>query len=148
MEEYTPSFHITEKIITLVGGISEQIGQLTAQQKGTGSPYLRRENRIHAIHSSLAIEYNSLSLDQVTAIPDGKHVPGNPNEIRVVKNAFDAYALMSGLDPSSIDDLLCAHSVMMKDPVQENGRFRSRGIGIFVGDKVIHIWPQILLLNV
>ena len=79
------------------------------------SPHLKKENRIRAIHSSLAIEQNSLSLEQVTAILDGKRILGNPNEIIEVKNAYDTYELMLSLNPYSVEDLLKAHKVMMED---------------------------------
>ena len=89
----------------------------------------------------LAIEHNSLSLEQVTAILDGKRVLGNPNEIKEVQNAYDAYELMLRLDPASVDDLLKAHKLMMNGLVSENGKFRSGGVGVFDGDVLIHMAP-------
>ena len=89
----------------------------------------------------LAIEHNSLSLEQVTAILDGKRVLGNPNEIKEVQNAYDAYELMLRLDPASVDDLLKAHKLMMNGLVSENGKFRSGGVGVFDGDMLIHMAP-------
>lgn len=105
------------------------------------NPRLRRENRIRTIHSSLAIEHNTLTIDQVTAIIDGKRVLGNPNEIQEVKNAYEAYELILKLDPNSVEDLLSAHKLMMKGLVPENGRFRSKGVGIFDGEQLIHMAP-------
>lgn len=105
------------------------------------SPHLRRENRIRTIHSSLAIEHNSLSLDQVTAILDGKRVLGNPNEIKEVQNAYEAYEMMLRLNPNSVEDLLTAHKLMMQGLVPENGKFRSGGVGVFDGDRLIHMAP-------
>lgn len=110
-------------------------------RKEQSVPHLRRENRIRTIHSSLAIEHNSLSLEQVTAILDGKRVLGNPNEIKEVQNAYEAYELMLRLDPSSVDDLLKAHKLMMNGLVPENGKFRSGGVGVFDGEVLIHIAP-------
>lgn len=78
---YKPPFLITEKMTSLIAEISEQVGRISFLQEKTISPHLRRENRICTIHSSLAIEYNSLSLEQVTAIIDGKRILGNPTEI-------------------------------------------------------------------
>lgn len=141
MDEYKPPFHITDKMISLVAEISEQVGRITILQGGTLNPRLRRQNRIRTIHSSLAIEHNSLSLEQVTAILDGKRILGNPNEIREVQNAYEAYELMLQLDPSSVDDLLKAHKLMMKGLVPENGRFRSGGVGIFNGEALTHMAP-------
>ena len=141
MSNYKPPFHMTDKIISLITEIGEQVGRITVLQEGTISPHLRRENRIRTIHSSLAIEHNSLSLEQVTAILEGKRVLGNPNEIREVQNAYGAYELMLQLNPASVDDLLKAHTLMMNGLVPENGRFRTGGVGVFDGDVLIHIAP-------
>ncbi len=141
MNDYKPPFHMTDKMVSLIAEISEEVGRITVLQEGTVSPHLRRENRIRTIHSSLAIEHNSLSLDQVTAILDGKRVLGNPNEIKEVQNAYEAYELMLQLNPASVDDLLKAHRLMMNGLVPENGRFRSGGVGVFDGEMLIHMAP-------
>lgn len=141
MSDYKPPFHMTDKMISLIAEISEQVGRITVLQEGTIGPHLRRENRIRTIHSSLAIEHNSLSLEQVTAILDGKRVLGNPNEIKEVQNAYDAYELMLRLNPASVDDLLKAHNLMMNGLVSENGKFRFGGVGVFDGEVLIHMAP-------
>lgn len=141
MNNYKPPFHMTDKMTSLIAEISEQVGRIIVLQEGTISPHLRRENRIRTIHSSLAIEHNSLSLEQVTAILDGRRVLGNPNEIKEVQNAYEAYELMLHLDPSSVDDLLKAHKLMMNGLVPENGKFRSGGVGVFNGEVLIHMAP-------
>lgn len=110
------------------------------------NPHLRKKNRIRTIHSSLAIEQNSLSLEQVTAIVDGKRVLGNPNEIREVRNAYDTYNMMLSLDPYAVKDLLKAHRMMMEGLIPENGRFRSGGVGVFAGDAVVHMAPPARLV--
>lgn len=143
MSDYKPPFHMTDKMTSLIAEISEQVGRITVLQEGTISPHLRRENRIRTIHSSLAIEHNSLSLEQVTAILDGKRVLGNPNEIKEVQNAYEAYELMLRLNPASVDDLLKAHKLMMNGLVSENGRFRSGGVGVFDGELLIHMAPPV-----
>lgn len=120
MSDYKPPFHMTDKITFLIAEISEQVGRITVLQERTISLHLRRENRIRTIHSSLAIEHNSLSLEQVTAILDGKRVLGNPNEIKEVQNAYEAYELMLRLDPSSVNDLLKAHKLMMNGLVPKH----------------------------
>lgn len=141
MSDYKPPFRMTDKITSLIADIGEQVGRITVLQEKTISPHLRRENRIRTIHSSLAIEHNSLSLEQVTAIVDGKRVLGNPNEIREVQNAYEAYELMLQLDPASIEDLLKAHKLMMNGLISENGRFRSGSVGVFDGEALIHMAP-------
>ena len=141
MSNYIPPFQMTDKITYLIAEISEQVGRITVLQEGTISPHLRRGNRIRTIHSSLAIEHNSLSLEQVTAILEGKRVLGNPNEIKEVQNAYEAYELMLRLNPLSVKDLLKAHKLMMQGLVPENGRFRSKGVGIFAGKTLVHMAP-------
>ena len=141
MSDYKPPFHMTEKMTFLIAEISEQVGRITVLQEGTVNPHLRRENRIRTIHSSLAIEHNSLSLEQVTAILDGKRILGNPNEIKEVQNAYEAYELMLRLNPASVEDLLKAHKLMMNGLVPENGKFRSGGVGVFNGEVLIHMAP-------
>ena len=143
MSDYKPPFHMTDKMTSLIAEISEQVGRITVLQEGTISPHLRLENRIRTIHSSLAIEHNSLSLEQVTAILDGKRVLGNPNEIKEVQNAYEAYELMLRLNPASVDDLLKAHKLMMNGLVSENGRFRSGGVGVFDGEVLSHMAPPV-----
>lgn len=146
MSEYKPPFHITDRITNLIAAISEQIGRIKVLSHGVLNPHLRKENRIRTIHSSLAIEHNSLSLEQVTAIIDGKRILGNPNEIREVKNAYATYELMLQLDPYSVKDLLKAHEVMMAGLILENGKFRSGGVGVFDGDVVVHMAPPASLV--
>ena len=141
MSDYNPPFHMTDKMTSLIAEISEQVGRITVSQESIISPHLRRGNRIRTIHSSLAIEHNSLSLEQVTAILDGKRILGNPNEIKEVQNAYEAYERMLQLNPASIDDLLKAHKMMMNGLVPENGRFRSGGVGVFDGKVLVHMAP-------
>jgi len=141
VRKYQHQFHMTDKITNLTADICELLGQIKILSNGKFSPYLRKENRIRTIHSSLAIEYNSLSLEQVTAIIDGKRILGNPVEIKEVKNAYTTYEMMLTLDPFSVDDLLKAHEAMMKELISENGRFRSGGVGVFNGNALVHMAP-------
>ena len=141
MENYRPPFHITDRITTLVAEIGEEVGRISVLSHGNLNPHLRRENRIRTIHSSLAIEHNSLSLEQVTAILNGKRILGNPNEIREVQNAYEAYDMMLSLDPYSVKDLLKVHGHMMQKLISENGKFRSGGVGVFAGETLVHMAP-------
>ena len=138
---YTPPFEITSKIIELISNISEKIGEINYLQDNPYHIQLRKENRIKTIHSSLAIENNSLSLKQITDIIDGKRILGNPNEIKEVKNSIQAYDLLLSLNPYSEKDLLKAHKLMMQDLVERNGKYRTDGVGIFDGEKVVHMAP-------
>lgn len=118
---YTPPFVMTEEITNLVIEIGEQVGAVEIYDKLQPNPRLRRESRIKSIHSSLAIEQNTLTLDQVTDVIDGKTVLGPPQDIREVKNAYDAYERVSALDPYSVNNLLLAHKMMMEGLVKEAG---------------------------
>lgn len=116
---YIPPFGVTEEILSLVAEVSEIVGHLSATIKALPSFQLRKTNRIRTIQSSLAIENNSLSVEQVTDILEGKRVLGAPDEILEVKNAIDAYKLLLHLNPFSEKDLLKAHKSMMNGLVKE-----------------------------
>ena len=138
---YEPPFKITDEIINLVAQIAEKIGELKSFEKSPLHVELRKENRIKTIHSSLAIENNSLSIEQITAIIEGKRVLGSPNEIQEVKNAVQAYDLLLELNPYEEKDLLRAHHLMMSELVERSGKYRSGGVGIFDGKEVVHLAP-------
>lgn len=130
MKNKQPPFQITNKIIDDVAGISELVGRLSAHDHLSSNPNLRRTNRIRTIHGSLAIEQNTLSLEQVTAVLNGKHVLAPPKDIAEVKNAYEIYERLDELDPYSVDDLLTAHSIMTRGLVDESGIFRTRPVGV------------------
>ena len=136
---YEPPFKITDEIINLVAQIAEKIGELKTFEKSPLHVELRKENRIKTIHSSLAIENNSLSIEQITAIIEGKRVLGSPNEIQEVKNAVQAYDLLLELNPYEEKDLLRAHQLMMSELVEHSGKYRNGGVGIFDGKEVVHL---------
>lgn len=140
-EKYVPPYTVTDNIINLVAEISELVGAVTVKNGMEVNPRLRRENRIRTIHASLAIENNSLSLDNVTDIINGKRVLGLPSEIKEVKNAYEAYNLLLGYNPYSVKDMLKAHQILMANLTSEAGRFRSGGVGVFAGEKLIHMAP-------
>ena len=102
---------------------------------------LRRENRIRTIQASLAIEHNTLSVEQVTAVIEGKTVLGLPREIQEVRNAFAAYEAMPDWDPVSPDDLLLAHGRLMQGLCDDAGYWRSSGVGIYRGEQLVHMAP-------
>ena len=138
---YQPPFTVTPKIIDLISRISEKIGEINSLESDRQHINLRKENRIRTIHSSLAIENNSLSIEQITAIIAGKRVLGAPNEIQEVKNALQAYELLLSIDSTSEKDLLNAHKLMMQDLITGNGKYRKDGVGIFDGAEVVHVAP-------
>ena len=141
-EDYKPPYKITDKIINSISLITEVVTKLTINNEELSNPMLRRENQIKTIHSSLAIENNSLSLNQVTDIINGKRVLGAQEEITEVKNAFETYEMILNFDPFRIEDLLKAHHILMRDLVKDNGQFRKGGVGVFAGKKLIHMAPQ------
>lgn len=137
-EIYQPPFHMTEEITNLIVEIGQYVGSIVTYEALHQNPVLRRENRIKSIYSSLAIEQNALSLNQVSDVIDGKRVLGPPQDIQEVKNAYAAYERVSELDPYSVKNLLYAHKLMMTGLVKEAGRFRSGNVGVYAGDQLIH----------
>ena len=130
MKNKKPPFEITNTIIDSVAEIAELVGRLTSTNQLSSNPTLRRSNRIRTIHGSLAIEQNTLSLEQVTAVLNGKHVLASPKDVAEVKNAYEIYERLDELDPYSVDDLLTAHGIMTRELVDESGMFRTRPVGV------------------
>lgn len=138
MKSKKPPFTITNAMIDRVAEIAELVGRLSTSQLSS-SPTLRRANRIRTIHGSLAIEQNTLTLVQVTAVLSGKQVLAPPKDIAEVKNAYEIYERLDELDPYSVDDLLAAHAVMTRGLLNESGVFRTRPVGVVDGEgHVLH----------
>ena len=146
MGTYTPPFQQTPTVIALLAEICELVGRVEVAHRDDITVQLRRQNQIRSIHSSLAIEHNSLTLEQVTAILNGKRVLGPPHEIREVQNAAQAYAIMQSLNPLKELDMLKAHRLMMDSLVKEAGCFRSGSVGVVEGNRVIHLAPPAHLI--
>ena len=138
---YKPPFTVSPKAINLIASISGQIERYAIKMEQEDTLRLRRANRIKTIHSSLAIEGNTLSEGEVQAVLEGKTVVAPLKEIQEVRNAIKTYELYPKLDPFSIQDLLLAHGTMMAGLVDEAGMFRKGGVGVFDGDKPVHIAP-------
>ena len=139
MRNKKPPFEITNQMIDYVAEIAELLGKLNVTDALSSNPTLRRSNRIRTIHGSLAIEQNTLSLEQVTAVLNGKHVLAPPKDIAEVKNAYEIYERLDELDPYSVDDLLTAHGIMTRGLVEESGMFRTRPVGVVDSDgHVLH----------
>lgn len=130
MRNKKPPFEITNAMIDHVAEIAELVGRLTSTNQLSANPTLRRANRIRTIYGSLAIEQNTLTLEQVTAVLNGKQVLAPPKDIAEVKNAYEIYERLDELNPYSVDDLLTAHSIMTRGLVDESGVFRSKPVGV------------------
>ena len=141
MAKYQPPYTITPAILDSIANISELLGRYSASQYSSSTPHLRRGNRIRTIQASLAIEHNTLSVEQVTAILDGKQVLGQPKEILEVQNAFAAYDLMPTLNSANADDLLQVHAVLMKGLTGQTGCWREAGVGIYRNEHLVHMPP-------
>ena len=142
MNNYIPPFDITNIMLDRISSIMKKIGKLDNYKDLNKMPVLRRNNRIRSIHSSLAIEANSLSFDQVKDIIDGKKVIGPQDEIQEVKNAYEAYKLIKEVNQYSIKDLKKVHGVMTYLTVDESGEFRKGNEGVFdEKGNCIHVCP-------
>ena len=142
MNDYIPPFNITNKMLDLVASIMEKMGRLDNYNNLNKMPILRRNNKIRSIHSSLRIEANSLSFNQVKDVINGKIVIGPQKEIQEVKNAYNAYEMINKVDPYSIDDLKKIHGIMTYLTVEESGDFRKGDEGVMDGDICIFIAPK------
>ncbi|MDH5681916.1 MAG: Fic family protein [Spirochaetota bacterium] len=140
MNQYNPPFQVTRLMLRKVAEMSEMVGRWSASKQGL-NPGLRRENRVRSIQASLAIENNSLSVNEVTAVLSGQKVLGPAREIQEVKNAFSAYEGMNNWSPSSEKDLLKAHDVMMRGLIDDSGVYRQGDVGIYQGQEVVHMAP-------
>jgi Fic family protein len=137
-----PPFSITPEILRFVGEIERLIGRIEGFEQPKPQPHLRKANRVRTILGSLAIEGNTLDLDQVTALLEGKRVIGRKEEIQEALNAIATYDLMAKFDPFSPESLLEAHQTMMDQLIPDPGKWRTRNVGILKGSKVSHIAPK------
>lgn len=140
-EKYQPPYQLTHRITALISRISELLGEWKAVNRNNWVPHLRRGNRIRSLHASLAIEQNTLTLEQVTAVIDGKRVLGAPREIKEVQNAFAAYEALEQWQPHRLKDLLSAHALMMAALVDDAGRLRRGGVGVMASKDLVHLAP-------
>jgi len=138
---YKPPFTITNKSIQLIADISAQIERYAIRLEQEDGLRLRRINRIQTIQGSLAIEGNTLSTDQITAILEGKPVMGTMREIHEARNALNTYDAFSTFDPFKQADLLRAHGLLMEALVDNHGKYRRGNVGVFAGNKPIHVAP-------
>ena len=138
-KELSPPFKITNDILNLVYEIGELVGKISAEKEFEKNLTLRKENRIKTIYSSLAIEQNTLTLEQVTDVINGKRVLAPLKDIKEVQNAYEIYERLDELNENSMKDLLLAHKIMTSELIKESGRFRSKNAGVYQGDKLIHM---------
>ena len=136
-----PPYQITPEILKLIASVSEKLGQINAKFLDKPSPKLRKENRIKTIHSTLSIEGNTLTEDQITAMIDKKRIIGPEKDVNEVLNAISVYNQLHLFNPNSSKSFLKAHEILMKGLVRENGKYRKKGVGIMTGDRVAHMAP-------
>ena len=136
-----PPYEITPKILKLVSSISEKIGEANANLLSKPLPHLRKQNKIKTIHSSLRIEGNTLTQEQVTALIENKRVIGPKKDVLEVLNAIKVYDSITSFDPFSSNSFLKAHKQLMGELIENAGKYRTQGVGIFKGSRVAHVAP-------
>ena len=141
MPAYQPPFQLSHRMTARMADIAERLGAWKAANRGALVPELRRGNRIRSLQASLAIEQNTLSVEQVTAVLAGKPVLGSPKEVQEVRNAFTAYETMERWQPHRLADLLQAHGLLMAGLVDRPGKLRDGDVGIWRGSKLLHMAP-------
>ena len=136
-----PPYELTTAIVKSIASISQQIGEVNIRQMVRPNPALRKHNRIQTIHSSLKIEGNTLSEDQITAILEDKRVLGPKKDVQEVVNAIGVYSDLQRFRFASEQDFLLAHGSMMSGLVEKPGRYRTKGVGIAKGSDIRHMAP-------
>ena len=142
-----PPYKITGKILKLVASISEKIGEVNSAHLSKPPTELRRKNRIKTIHSSLEIEGNTLTIEQITAIVENKRIIGPKKDILEVKNAIAVYDYLDKLNAYSFDSFCEAHGILMGGLIETAGRLRSKSVGIVKGAEVAHLAPPSEMLK-
>ncbi len=137
-----PPFSYNSKIVDRLAEITFLLGKVQTRGLEVPGPLLRKSNTIKTIHSTLAIEGNTLSEEQITAILEGKKVKGRPNEILEVQNAIRIYEKIESFNYTTVSDFLKAHAVLMKSLMKGHGKFRNQNVGVLKGKKVVHTAPQ------
>ncbi|MBF8151334.1 Fic family protein [Winogradskyella sp. F6397] len=137
-----PPYEITSSILKLITSISEKIGEVNANLLNKPSPKLRKQNRIKTIHSSLKIEGNTLTEEQITALLENKRVIGPKKDVLEVLNAIKTYENLENFNPSNEKSFLEAHQNLMEGLIENSGKYRTQSVGIVKGSKVEHLAPQ------
>jgi Fic family protein len=136
-----PPYDITPKILKLITSIAEKLGEVNANYLNKQSPQLRKQNRIKTIHSSLQIEGNTLTEEQITALIENKRIIGPKKDVAEVLNAIKVYEKLEAFNFNSDKSFLKAHQLLMNGLIDSAGKYRTKGVGIVKGDKVEHIAP-------
>lgn len=136
-----PPYEITSSILKLITSISEKIGEVNANLLNKPSPKLRKQNRIKTIHSSLKIEGNTLTEEQITALLENKKVIGPKKDVLEVLNAIKIYENLKEYNPSNEKSFLKAHQNLMEGLIENSGKYRNQSVGIVKGSKVEHLAP-------
>ena len=136
-----PPYQITQNILKLITSISEKIGEVNANYLNKQSPTLRKQNKIKTIHSSLQIEGNTLSQEQITALIENKRVIGPEKDVLEVLNAIKVYEDLENFKPNDEKSFLKAHQIMMNGLVANPGKYRTKSVGIVKGSEVAHVAP-------
>lgn len=142
-----PPYKITGKILKLVASISEKIGEVNSAHLNKPPTELRKKNRIKTIHSSLEIEGNTLTIEQITAIVENKRVIGTKKDILEVKNAIAVYDYLDKLNPYKFESFCEAHGILMSGLIESAGKLRSKSVGIVKGSELAHIAPPSEMLK-
>ena len=136
-----PPYNLTSEILKLVSEVSHKIGEVNASFLTKQSPELRKRNRIRTIQASLAVEGNTLSIDQVTAIIENKRVLGPAKDIKEVSNAIEVYKQLNKFNPFNEKTFLSAHKILMQGLIKNAGQYRNSGVGIVKGSQITHLAP-------
>lgn len=144
---YQPPYTLTQKILHRITSVSSKLGEISAAHLNRPSPELRKRNRIRTIQSSLAIEGNTLSEAQITALFDNKRVVGPERDIKEVQNAISVYSYLENFKPFSYKSFLQAHRILMEGLIESAGKYRNESVGIMRGDVFAHLAPPAIRVH-
>ncbi len=136
-----PPYEISIEILKYISQISEKIGEINAKYLIKTNPTLRKQNQIKTIHSTLSIEGNTLTEEQITAIIENQRVVGPEKDVTEVINALGVYKNINKLKPHNEKDFLKAHKLLLKNLINNSGKYRKQSVGIVKGSKVEHVAP-------
>lgn len=137
-----PPYNLTTEILRLVSEVSHKIGEVNASFLTKQSPELRKRNRIKTIQASLAVEGNTLSIDQITALIENKRIIGPAKDIKEVSNAIEVYQQLSKFNPFIEQSFFSAHKILMQGLIKNAGKYRNSGAGIVKGSQIAHLAPS------
>ncbi len=142
LPSYKPPCTVSGKAMDMMAEIAAAIERYRILLEGPDGLRLRKANHVRTLRGTTAIEGNTLTEDQITAILAGKRVAAPAREIAEIQGAHAAYTAIETFDPFSLPDLLKAHAMMTDGLVARPGQWRNVNVGVVDSlGNVVHMAP-------